>query len=62
MKAKFTDALLDKIERDVKEIERQTPGMMKTIVSEMYLRNKSSAEANEATYKKYEEASNAEAN
>jgi hypothetical protein len=62
MKAKFTDALLDKIDRDVKEIEQQTPGMMKTIVSEMYLRNKSSAEANEATYKKYEEASNAEVN
>jgi hypothetical protein len=59
MKAKFTDSLLDKMDVAVKSLEEADPTIMSTIVSDMYLRNKSSALANEEKYKKFEEASNA---
>jgi hypothetical protein len=61
MKAKFTDALLNKMDAAVKSLEDADPTIMSTIVSEMYLRNKSSALANEEKYNKFEEASNANA-
>jgi hypothetical protein len=47
MKAKFTDSLLDKMDVAVKSLEEADPTIMSTIISDMYLRNKSSALANE---------------
>jgi hypothetical protein len=60
LKAHYTTRILDKMDLAIKSLEDSNPGIMTTIATELSKENKSSHIANEAKYKKYEEASNAE--
>ena len=56
-KCKYTDQLLDKMEASIASLEAANPKFMGTIIADMYLRNKTSAEENRKKLNQFLEAS-----
>jgi hypothetical protein len=57
LKAEYTTKLLDQMENAIDELEKQNPGIMRTIAIELSKENKQSSIDNDARYQRYEAAS-----